>query len=219
MTTAPWSSGWLSTSTRLDAHVIADSDTVPQIIGGIPIRMRSIQVNIDKPNFMINPTNCSPVLDRLARDRRPGHGRRTSRSYFHAVNCATLGFEPKMTIQQLGGKRSSRAEARTRACNSTYDTPWRRQHQVGWPSPCRKPSRSTSATSATSARGPSSKQNTAPGASRSERWNRNAAARSSADGAGLRGFRLRQAAARRLHPRRPGDAHAGSGIVFGQGWD
>ena len=33
-----------------DAQVIADSDTVPSIIGGIPIRMRSIQVNIDKPN-------------------------------------------------------------------------------------------------------------------------------------------------------------------------
>ena len=33
---------------------------MPEIIGGIPIRMRSIQVNIDKPNFMINPTNCSP---------------------------------------------------------------------------------------------------------------------------------------------------------------
>ena len=30
-----------------DAHVIADSETVPAIIGGIPIRMRSIQVNIN----------------------------------------------------------------------------------------------------------------------------------------------------------------------------
>ena len=44
----------------LDAHVIADSETVPEIIGGIPIRMRAIEVNINKPNFMINPTNCSP---------------------------------------------------------------------------------------------------------------------------------------------------------------
>src|SRR5262249_19958006 len=34
-----------------DAHVIADSETVPSIIGGIPIRMREIRVNIDKPNF------------------------------------------------------------------------------------------------------------------------------------------------------------------------
>ena len=43
-----------------DAHVIADSETVPEIIGGIPLRLRSIQVNINRPNFMINPTNCSP---------------------------------------------------------------------------------------------------------------------------------------------------------------
>ncbi len=46
------------------------------IIGGVPIRMRSIQVNIDKPNFTINPTNCSPILGRHPGDRRPGHGRR-----------------------------------------------------------------------------------------------------------------------------------------------
>ena len=49
----------------LDAHVVADSETVPEIIGGIPIRMRSIQVNIDKPNFMINPTNCRPSRSAL----------------------------------------------------------------------------------------------------------------------------------------------------------
>ncbi len=35
----------------LDAHVVADSETVPSIIGGIPLRMRSIQVNIDKPEL------------------------------------------------------------------------------------------------------------------------------------------------------------------------
>ena len=58
------------------AQVSAVSDTVPQIIGGIPIRMRSIQVNIDKPNFTINPTNCYAVLGRLAGDRRPGDGHR-----------------------------------------------------------------------------------------------------------------------------------------------
>ena len=34
----------------LDAHVVADSETVPEIIGGIPLRIRSIQVNIDGPN-------------------------------------------------------------------------------------------------------------------------------------------------------------------------
>ena len=68
----------------LTAQVIAASDTVPAIIGGIPIRMRSIQVNIDKPNFTINPTNCSPFTVDSPGDRGPGDGHRllapTSRS-------------------------------------------------------------------------------------------------------------------------------------------
>ena len=59
-----------------DAHVVALSDTVPSIIGGVPIRMRSIQVNLDKPNFIINPTNCSPMSVDVAGHRRPGHRRR-----------------------------------------------------------------------------------------------------------------------------------------------
>ena len=42
----------------LDAHVSAISDTLPTIIGGVPLRMRTIKVNIDRPNFMINPTHC-----------------------------------------------------------------------------------------------------------------------------------------------------------------
>jgi hypothetical protein len=89
---------------RLDAHVIAKSDTVPQIIGGIPIRMRSIQVNIDKPNFMINPTNCSPFTVDSQGVGNQGTVADFS-SYFQAVNCATLPFKPHMTIRQLGGRK------------------------------------------------------------------------------------------------------------------
>jgi hypothetical protein len=85
----------------LDAHVIAKSDTVPKIIGGIPIRMRSIQVNIDKPNFMINPTNCSPFA--VASQGVGDQGTVADfSSYFQAVNCATLPFKPHMTIRNLG---------------------------------------------------------------------------------------------------------------------
>ena len=56
----------------LDAHVSAVSDTLPSIIGGVPIRMRTIKVNIDKPNFMINPTNCGPSSIDSQGCRRPG---------------------------------------------------------------------------------------------------------------------------------------------------
>lgn len=87
----------------IDAHVFARSDTVPDIIGGVPIRMREIRVNIDRPHFMINPTNCSPfTID------SQGIGDQGTvvgfSSYFHADNCRTLPFRPKMAIRQLGKK-------------------------------------------------------------------------------------------------------------------
>ncbi len=88
------------------AQVSAVSDTVPQIIGGIPIRMRSIQVNIDRPNFTINPTNCSPfTVD------SQGIGDQDTvanfSSYYQVVNCIALPFKPSMKITQLGSKKQT----------------------------------------------------------------------------------------------------------------
>ena len=90
----------------LDAHVIAVSDTVPSIIGGVPIRMRSIRVNIDKHNFTINPTNCSPFSVASQGIGDQGSVANFS-SPFQAVNCSTLPFKPTMTVKQLGGKKST----------------------------------------------------------------------------------------------------------------
>jgi hypothetical protein len=91
----------------LDAHVFADSETVPQIIGGIPLRMRSIQVNIDKPNFMIDPTNCDPHA--IASQGIGDQGTLADfSSPFQAVNCATLPFKPKMTVRALGSRKNTR---------------------------------------------------------------------------------------------------------------
>jgi hypothetical protein len=89
------------------AQVFAASDTVPAIIGGIPIRMRSIQVNIDKPNFTINPTNCSPLS--VDSQGIGDQGTVTDfSSYFNVVNCATLAFKPKMVIKQIGSRKATR---------------------------------------------------------------------------------------------------------------
>jgi hypothetical protein len=85
----------------LDAHVSAISDTLPTIIGGVPLRMRTIKVNIDRPNFMINPTHCGnmSIASRGIGDQ--GTAADFS-SYFHSVNCANLGFKPTMTVRQVG---------------------------------------------------------------------------------------------------------------------
>ena len=90
----------------LDAHVIADSEAIPEIIGGIPLRLRSIQVNINRPNFMINPTNCSPF--QTVSQGVGNQGTVVSfTSPFIAVNCSTLAFSPKMSVTQLGGHRAT----------------------------------------------------------------------------------------------------------------
>ena len=79
---------------------------MPEIIGGIPLRIRSIQVNIDRPNFMINPTNCSEF--HTVSEGVGDQGTAVSfSSPFIAVNCATLPFSPKLTITQLGGRKAT----------------------------------------------------------------------------------------------------------------
>jgi hypothetical protein len=88
---------------RRTAQVSALSDTVPAIVGGVPIRMRSIQVNIDRPNFTINPTNCAAMS--VDSQGVGDQGTITDfSSFFHAVNCRFLAFRPKMTIRQLDGR-------------------------------------------------------------------------------------------------------------------
>ena len=91
----------------LDAHVTAVSDRLPTVIGGVPIRMRTIQVNIDKPNFMINPTNCDIFsIDSEAVGDQGGVA--DFSSYFHAVNCSKLPFKPRMTVRKVGGVKNTR---------------------------------------------------------------------------------------------------------------
>src|SRR5262249_2829929 len=44
-----------------DAQVHVDSETLPWIIQGIPLHIRSISVNVNRPGFILNPTNCNPM--------------------------------------------------------------------------------------------------------------------------------------------------------------
>ena len=99
-----------------DAHVRALSDTVPSIIGGVPIRMRTIRVNIDRPDFMINPTNCSAFTVGSQGIGDQGTVVDFS-SFFHADNCGTLGFD-RRSPSASSVAASRRSAARTRRCGS-----------------------------------------------------------------------------------------------------
>jgi hypothetical protein len=93
----------------LTAQVSAVSDTVPSVIGGIPIRMRAIRVSINRPNFTINPTNCAALS--VDSQGIGDQGTITDfSSYFQAVNCASLPFKPTMTVRQVGRKGTKRTQ-------------------------------------------------------------------------------------------------------------
>ena len=78
-----------STSTRT-AQVSAVSDPLPQIIEGIPLRMRSILVNLDRPNFTLNPTNCDPLLGQRDDPSETKERAQSRSSHFQVANCADL---------------------------------------------------------------------------------------------------------------------------------
>ena len=84
MTSATSSSGSASTSTRSPPRSPPSPTRLPQILDGIPLRLRSVLLDLDRPNFTLNPTNCDPFAvdgHRLRRRRRrPASRASTSRS-------------------------------------------------------------------------------------------------------------------------------------------
>jgi len=88
------------------------SDPIPHILAGIPLAVRDIRVNVDRPNFTINPTSCdrSKIAAQLwgggadpfsLTDDSP-----VSRSApFQAANCQNLGFKPSLSLKLKGGTR------------------------------------------------------------------------------------------------------------------
>lgn len=103
-------------SLRIDprtAQVIDVSDPVPTIIDGIPLRLRRVDLTIDRPEFTFNPTSCAKqsVTDTITgsplgapRTLRGdvGYATQTSASSssstpFQVTDCAALHFAPKFS--------------------------------------------------------------------------------------------------------------------------
>ncbi len=86
------------------ARVSTISDPLPRIIEGIPLRGRLVQVNIDRPNFAINPTNCSRLSTDATVFGDEGGVAQFSRHY-QASNCGILDFQPRLAIDLVGSTK------------------------------------------------------------------------------------------------------------------
>jgi hypothetical protein len=87
------------------------SDPIPSILEGIPLRMRTVNIAIDKPGFMFNPTSCTPKS--IGAQISSTEGAAVNRSSrFQVGDCAALPFRPKMRIE-IGRRGHTGREAVT----------------------------------------------------------------------------------------------------------
>ncbi len=84
------------------AQLTISSDPLPSIWEGIPLDIRTVNLSIDRPDFIFNPTDCAPlkVTGTVSSTGGMGGVGATSAavsSPFQAANCAQLPFAPKLT--------------------------------------------------------------------------------------------------------------------------
>jgi hypothetical protein len=95
--------------------VTAISDVIPDVYGGVKLDIRSIDLNLNRPNFMHNPTNCDAkaVTGVLQGGGADPTNPAAFSSYpfavpYQATGCDSLGFKPKLVTKLLGGRKSTK---------------------------------------------------------------------------------------------------------------
>jgi hypothetical protein len=74
---------------------------LPQIVFGVPLRLKRITVNIDRPQFMFNPTNCDEQQITAAISGNQGAVANVS-SPLAVGGCKSLQFKPRFTVSTSG---------------------------------------------------------------------------------------------------------------------
>jgi len=89
------------------AQVTDVSDPFPTILDGIPLQIRRIDVDLNRPDFTVNPTSCNPMTVTGTLTSTGGMSANVS-SRFQVGGCQDIGFSPKLKIALTGkGKTKS----------------------------------------------------------------------------------------------------------------
>jgi hypothetical protein len=84
----------------VDPHtsaVTVTSGALPQIIAGVPVRLRTVNVTVDRPGFIFNPTSCSEQAVTGVIASAQGAAAAVS-SPFAVGGCTSLPFHPSFTV-------------------------------------------------------------------------------------------------------------------------
>jgi hypothetical protein len=98
-------------------QITAKSDPIPTILGGVPLRLRSVAITIDRPGFSVNPTNCEPMAVGATLTSAGGATANPS-NRFQVGGCKDLAFGPRLSLRVLG-KTNRGAKPRLKAVVTT----------------------------------------------------------------------------------------------------
>ncbi len=107
----PFDLGTVAVRSRIEidpdnAQVSVLSDPLPQIVGGVPVAYRDIRVNVDRPDYTLNPTSCEPQAVRGSIVPTVG-GSASVSDRFQASDCGRLKFKPRLALRLKGGTERS----------------------------------------------------------------------------------------------------------------
>ncbi len=79
------------------SQITVTSDPLPQLVDGVPLRVKSVNVTVDRPGFIFNPTNCSQQQVTGTITAAQGATANVA-SPFAVAGCAGLAFRPSFTV-------------------------------------------------------------------------------------------------------------------------
>lgn len=82
---------------RNTSALTVTSDPLPRILDGVPLQIKTVNVSIDRENFIFNTTNCESQT--IAGTLRGAQGTTAAvSSRYQAADCASLPFTPSFTV-------------------------------------------------------------------------------------------------------------------------
>src|ERR1700691_4585918 len=85
---------------NVDPHTAAltiTSEPLPQILQGVPLHIRAVNVTISRERFIFNATNCEPLSIEARMTSALGLSEQAS-THYQATDCAALSFHPQFSV-------------------------------------------------------------------------------------------------------------------------
>jgi hypothetical protein len=95
------------------AQITARSEEIPHILRGIPLKLRSIEIKVDRQDFSLNPTSCNAMSASSTMSGLNGASASSS-VRFQVGGCQALPFRPDLKLRVIG-KTNRDAKPRLKA--------------------------------------------------------------------------------------------------------